>query len=393
MNILISTLFNLNETCAGLNRVYKFSDALAPHGINCFIAGSGCSKGDWTFEEDKEFKKILFNRKKFSSIRHSNTMNYAAEASKFYRNYLKDISNQFHIDGVLIYSPQGEVVGPIIRISREIGIFVLADCGEYYHLSAHYLFNGMIFQQVIFKYLQMKKLDGVIVPSPIWYQRAEKLNLHRVLIPGISDKEKYRKHPSVRKKISIVFMGRFLTREMPNVIFKALSICKQRRIPFSFNVIGSKNKGYEERFWLKKLKDYKDLTDVTHLNGYISDKDRDTTLSEADIFIMLRPKNIETEHLFPSRVPEYLLSGNPVILSNTEPLNFFFKDGHGVKFISKKNNPLELANLIEELANSPSYRFNLGRRGREYAISNFSSRKMGLSLAEFLNSIKDNNSS
>ena len=45
---------------------------------------------------------------------------------------------------------------------------------------------------------------------------------------------------------------------------------------------------------------------------------------------MLRPNNNETKHLFPSRVPELMSSANPIILTKTSSLDFFFKENHGV---------------------------------------------------------------
>ena len=102
---------------------------------------------------------------------------------------------------------------------------------------------------------------------------------------------------------------------------------------------------------------------------------------------MLRPPSKETQYIYPSRVSEFLFSGNPVILTDTPALNEFFQQGSGVYFISSKNNSTELAQLVMDLADKPLERFESGKRGRIYAMNNFSLEVMGKKLSDFLNVI------
>ena len=102
---------------------------------------------------------------------------------------------------------------------------------------------------------------------------------------------------------------------------------------------------------------------------------------------MLRKPSMETEFLYPSRVTEFLFSGNPVILTNTPSLNQFFLQGSGVYFISDKNDSEELAKLLMNLANKPLERFKIGKKGHEYAVKNFSLEVMGEKLSNFIKHI------
>jgi glycosyltransferase involved in cell wall biosynthesis len=102
---------------------------------------------------------------------------------------------------------------------------------------------------------------------------------------------------------------------------------------------------------------------------------------------MLHPPSKETQYLYPSRVPEFLFSGNPVILTDPPSLNDFFQQGSGVYFISSKNNSIELAQLIMNLADKPLEGFESGKKSRVYAVMNFSLKVMGRRLSDFLNII------
>ena len=103
---------------------------------------------------------------------------------------------------------------------------------------------------------------------------------------------------------------------------------------------------------------------------------------------MLRPLDSESEHLFPSRIPEFMLSGNPTIISRVPSLDYYFKENCGVKFISSSNDPYELSQLIIELANNPLRRYEIGRSGRSQAIKSFSFEEMGFKLKTFLTELR-----
>ncbi len=389
MNVLYCTYYDLNSSNAAFNRIRNISHASKSHYINIKIVGSGSKKDVYEITDDNGFGKILFNRSKFKTFRHSNAMKYIAEASKFYLRHLHELILNLKISLIIIYSPQGEIVGPIINISKKLGVKVIADCGEYYGFSLHSLLNGMLFQQAYFRYFQMKKLDGItFVAHHTWDQRADKLNLPKVHIPSITiDKQIFRTSPSNNKIIHIVFMGRLWSREMPNIIFKALKKCVDEDLKFKFHLIGTRNNNYREKYWMNKLKKIKALSNFIKVYGYVDNYFRDRILAEADMFILLREEKKETDYIFPFRLPEFLMSGNLTITSKVSPISDYLKENYGVKFISKSNNPNELANLIISLSRQPQKRYEIGANGREFALNNYSFEVIGKRLSSFLKNI------
>jgi glycosyltransferase involved in cell wall biosynthesis len=388
MNILYLTYFDLNQTCAGLNRANHISEALKKYGISITVVGSGCSKGRWEYKKINNQKQILYNRKFFSCLRHSKSMRYIAEASKFYKKHLIELFNNFNISGVIIYNPFGEMADPIIKISSQNKKFVVAELGEFYDLSVHNLCNGVIFQQFFFKNFLMKKLDGAIYAGEFWKKKTDQLGIPSIPIPTITKHKQrnfYRTIPAKKDEIfKIMFMGRLSSREVPNVIFEALSICKQRGLNFEFLIIGTRNQTFEEKYWIKKLKKNKVLKKSFKIFGFVSDKLRDRLQKEADIFVMLRPQTKEVERIFPFRIAEFLMSGNPCIVSNIAILKYYLKENKGIKFINSNNNPIDIANLIISLSKNPQHRYKIGLQGRYYAQKNFSYDVIGKKLSKFL---------
>lgn len=390
MKVLICTVFDINIPCAGLNRLKHMSKALSSYGIDLIISvGSGQIKMDgdvWKIYEKDNQKFLLFDKSLFPVLRHCNAMRISGVATKFYSRYLHEIILNLNLSGVIVYSPQSQLIKPLFQICTANNVFIVADCTENFSLSFRHIFNGVIYQQFMFRAFQMKKLDGALLSSPRWFLDTDKANIPASLIPGFLDpKERYRKHKNNSyDSFVITIMGRFSGREMPSVIIKALKICLKKNLKFRVNIVGSSNGSFLDRYWLKKLtKISKNIV----IHGYVSDDQRDEILATSDIFIMLRPPSRETEYIYPSRVSEYLYSGNPVILTDTSALNEFFKEGLGVYFINRKNDSVELSNLIIDLASNSLARFESGKKGRLFAVNNFSLEVMGKRLSGFLNSI------
>ena len=113
-------------------------------------------------------------------------------------------------------------------------------------------------------------------------------------------------------------------------------------------------------------------------------KKRDSWLNSADCFVLLRPPCKETYHLFPTRLPEYFLTGKPVILTKVEPFSFYYKDRQEVCFISSKNNSSDLAKCFIELFNNPSLCKSIGDNGKKYSAHNYSYLYLGTKISNFL---------
>lgn len=385
MKLLICTSFDFRVPCAGLNRLERMRQSMERFGISSIMVASGPvdPNKDW---EVNDAGDIAFRRESYHSWGHSRAMRIAGEAKKFYREYLAEIAEKFGISGVIVYTTQGQLVEPIIKVGKKEGLFVVADVGEYYRFSAHFFLNGMIFQQALLKHLYMKELSGVIVPSLAWENHAEKCGVSHVMIPGFAEETPVKRlSPSdALDDVNILYMGKLVGRELPDVIMKALSICYDKGLKFSFNVVGGKVSTYREKFWLWYVNRYKSISQYVTFHGFVSNETRDQMLADADMFILLRASNSETAHIFPSRVPEYMLSGNPVLMSSVPPLDHYFEDGCGISFISPLNDPDELAQLIFDLSADPVNRFEIGRCGREYARDHFSFDVMGERLNRFM---------
>lgn len=386
MNILYCTYYDLTKHSPGLDRIFNLRNSLTSYGINIIVVGSGLESNNsnsWKLSEQSNHKVILFNKNKYKSFGFTNYAKDLKSANNFYNNTIDDLIILLDLKCIVIYSPFFLIVKTILNKTNK-KLPIIADCGEYFNFSLQYFLQGVLLQQFFFKKFLISKLSGLIVPSPMWYKLAKKLKKKRVFIPGIIKKNQlYRRNlENINSKLNIVFLGSLNHRELPSVIFDALTLCIKEKLMFNFKILGSQ-KNRQAEYWIKKLKKYKDLKKHTYIYGFVKEEKKLNILMNSDIFIMLRPNNNETKHLFPSRVPELMSSANPIILTKTSSLDFFFKENHGVKFISDKNSPKELSKSIIDLANNPKKRFDIGQQGRIYANQYFSYNHIGKKLSNF----------
>lgn len=392
MNLLYCTYYNLNNSFAAYNRIKNLSDALKKFGINIIIVGSGSDSNSFYFDEKNGLSRILYNRRFYKNFRHSNSMKFIGEANNFYKLNLIEIISKYKIDGIIIYSPFYEIVKTILKIAKSNSKFVLADCGEYYDLTLRTLLSGVYIQQLLFKHFLLKKLNGITFSAHnSWDNVAKKHNVKNIHIPSITKtKLTYRKKPSLNTKLNIVYMGKLSKREKPEIIFEALRLCKKNKCIFQFHLLGTRGNNSEEKYWLNKLiNNFNDLKNSIQIYGYVEEELKEKILLEADLFIMIRDNSPEISHIFPFRLPEFLMSGNPTIISNIPPINLYLKDNCGIKYISPSNSSEELSNMIIYLSKNPNLRYKIGQEGRAFSILNYSFETIGNKFAQFIKTLKD----
>ena len=94
-----------------------------------------------------------------------------------------------------------------------------------------------------------------------------------------------------------------------------------------------------------------------------------------------RPNSIQAQYGFPTKLGEYLLTGNPVIVTNVGDISLFLKDGESA-YISEPDNILEFSSKLRELLSNIEYATKIGLKGKKIAESNFISEIVGMQVCK-----------
>ena len=104
--------------------------------------------------------------------------------------------------------------------------------------------------------------------------------------------------------------------------------------------------------------------------GLIPYQDMPQMLKNADILALNRPNNKQAQYGFPTKLGEYLLTGNPVVITSVGDIPDFIHDGVSGMVVAP-NNVEEFASKMEWLLEHPQEAKVIGENGRRVALKSF----------------------
>jgi glycosyltransferase involved in cell wall biosynthesis len=404
MNILICTAIPLNRTSASLNRLNLLSNSLEGLDNNVYFSGylepdhkSILSKKSSRNKEKNDFflsdKKIICNFPK-KNVYLPLAFRINLNASFFYKKNLNQILNKFKIEVVIIYSTFSTFIEPVVSLCKKNKIKCIADVGERRSISLKSLLNGVLYMQTRALLYSFHKLDGFIVLTPKWKKFTDSIKKSSVLFPAIIPKSKDSLNVSKleqNSKFRVVFMGILFAREKPKVLLKAIEIALLKGLSIELVVIGKQGPTIMMSLLqgkiLRKMKNNKNII----LTGFLNKSEKDTLLKSANCFVHLRKESDETAYVFPTRLAEYFNASKPLVISKVEPFSLFYEHKKEVYFVDNALDPNQLANAFIELSENPKLAKEIGLKGKDYALKNYSSDYIGREINNFLVNLISNN--
>ena len=95
-------------------------------------------------------------------------------------------------------------------------------------------------------------------------------------------------------------------------------------------------------------------------------------LKNATILALDRPNNLQAKYGFPTKLGEYLQTGNPVVITRVGDIPIFFKDGESA-LIAEPENPESFAEKLCWAIEHPVEAREIGIKGKHVADIHFNS--------------------
>lgn len=166
-----------------------------------------------------------------------------------------------------------------------------------------------------------------------------------------------------------------------DILIRAFSITAERIQEVKLYIIGSFpfKKDQDTDFNLvKKL----GLEDRVVFTGPIPRDDMPQMLKNAEVLVLARPDNIQAKYGFPTKLGEYLLTENPVVLTRVGDIPLFLKDGESA-FIANPGDIDDIAYKMIEALTSPRAH-DVGRCGASVAMLEFNSEIESRKITDFI---------
>lgn len=125
-----------------------------------------------------------------------------------------------------------------------------------------------------------------------------------------------------------------------------------------------------------KLIDDLGIKDYVVFTGRISSQQMPQILKNAKVLALDRPKSQQADYGFPTKLGEYLLTGNPVVVTKVGTIPDFLKDGISA-LLAEERNTEEFASKICWALDNPEEAAVIGQAGADVAITCFNSEKEG----------------
>lgn len=144
----------------------------------------------------------------------------------------------------------------------------------------------------------------------------------------------------------------------------------------------------------------KDINDKQYIDKYIEEANGDIIwlgelppdeipqlLMDARALLLARPNNKQAEGGFPTKLGEYLATGNPVVVTAVGENPAYLKDGISAYIAAPDKADAFVTKLIEMESNWKQAE-EVGKRGKEVACKYFNYRKQAQTMIEFIISLK-----
>jgi glycosyltransferase involved in cell wall biosynthesis len=187
---------------------------------------------------------------------------------------------------------------------------------------------------------------------------------------------------SVQKKKHIVYCGE-LNDEKDGVglLIEAFTYIASDYPEYSLLLIGSAQSKAKLEQYQHMVKDF-GIVDRVMFLGKKSNDEMPSYLLEASILVLPRPNSIQAQHGFPTKLGEYLATGNPVIVTSVGEISRYLKDGVNA-FIAKPGSVECLVAKFKELLEDQTSAIRIGINGKETALKYFNNRNQTLEIINF----------
>jgi glycosyltransferase involved in cell wall biosynthesis len=149
-----------------------------------------------------------------------------------------------------------------------------------------------------------------------------------------------------------------------------------------FNLIIAGDGTLQEKDELTSLINRLALSEKIHAIGRISSNEIPALFQKAKMLVSCRPKSIQSDYGFPTKVAEYLASGKPVVSTIQGELEFFLKDRVNA-FVSNSAEPEVFASKLIEVCEDYHFAIQVGQNGKRLAMHDFNPITQTQQIIEF----------
>lgn len=228
-----------------------------------------------------------------------------------------------------------------------------------------------------------KKLDGLFVISTAlkdYYIKKGVLGDRIHIINMIVDTSRFNGLQRNNSKDKyIAYCGKVSNnKDGVNQLIQAFSIVHKTFPDIKLYIVGAIPENLSNEHNIKLIQDL-NLSKYVVLTGMLPADDIPQLMVNAELLVLDRPNNLQARFGFPTKLGEYLLSANPVVVTDVGDIPLFLHDGESA-LISPPDNPQAFAEKMVWALQNPEESKRIGSNGCIIAKTYFNSDVEALKL-------------
>lgn len=286
----------------------------------------------------------------------------------------------FNKETIVIYYSVHTYSAILLRVSSRIKKFkILKEEGEHPSVRTK-LKSG--FSSYLYLNIHYRLFDGflAITNNLLNYFMVRFPNKPALHVHMIVDFERF--NLNVEKEKLVTYCGTInKNKDGVDILIKAFNGITSEFPEYKLVLIGA-HLSTETINELKKLIEDFDLKEKVILLGKIPNHQVPLEISKSEILVLPRPDSIQAKHGFPTKLGEYLATGNPVIVTSIGEIPLFLIDNENA-YLIEPGNIKSLENKLLDVLRNPERAKIIGNRGRKTAYSNFNNKIETQKIIEF----------
>jgi glycosyltransferase involved in cell wall biosynthesis len=260
---------------------------------------------------------------------------------------------------------------PVVKLAQKKRIPYFFDICEWFTPDVFKwgLVNPMFYDDLIGRYLPGKSCNGVIAITHFIAGKYQKLGIPVIVVPAINDFQKESYQTSLTDvqisstSFNVLYAGFCKPGDGIEFLIQAIRLIKLNEIPVKLIIIGADGKSGASIKYKEICERDVQLRDIVEFRGKVPESEYFRTLSSATVLVLPRKNTPTNEAAFPTRLPEYLTTGRPVLTTNVKDVPMYLEGDIHAKIV-ESDSAESLANGLIDLWHNPEKANDIGRAGK-----------------------------
>jgi glycosyltransferase involved in cell wall biosynthesis len=380
--IIFGDSFTFPEGNAATNRVYTFARGFSENGISTHVI---CFQNEYVDNCNGITGGIKYYHP-FNQTKRSNffIVRRWLKFLKYFRAFIlvREINREEKIIAINLYT---------YRFITHLFAFVLAKFFRtkiLFDRCEHPLqfYHDNFFAQTSAKLklvLEAKLSDGMFCISNylIDFYKQRGFDQHRLfLVPSTVDTERFNKQINSRLDYSYILYCGSLTiiKDGVNILIESFKRISEKYPEINLVLIGKGDSIIDEMI-IKDLAVKLNIEKRVIFLGQLPRTEIPAYLCNAKILALARPESMVADAGFPSKLTEYLATGNPVVVTKVGEIPQYLKDNE-TAFLTEPGSIDAFANKLDFVLSNYEFAIHVGQNGKELTSTifnyNFQSKRM-----------------